>query len=53
MRKEILDQMGRILREKKRMDVDFTVRFVKEIFPDPHTGKKSLILPDDMEVMAV
>lgn len=53
VRKEILDQMGRILREKKRMDVDFTVRFVKEIFPDPHTGKKTLILPDDMEVMAV
>lgn len=53
VRKEILDQMERILREKKRMDVDFTVRFVKEIFPDPHTGKKSLILPDDMEVMAV
>ena len=50
---EMLNQMGQILKEKKLMYVRFTVRFVKEIFPDSHTGKKSLILPESEEVMAI
>lgn len=40
VRKEMLSQMEQILKEKKQMDVRFTVRFVKEILPNPYTGKK-------------
>lgn len=50
---EMLNQMGQILKEKKLMYVGFTVRFVKEILPDSHTGKKPLILPESEEVMAI
>lgn len=53
VQKEMLSQMEQILKEKKRMDVSFTIRFVKEIFPDPYTGKKMLILPENGEVMAL
>lgn len=49
VRQEMMSQMGRILEEKKLMYVDFTVRFVKEILPDSHTGKKPLILPESGE----
>jgi len=44
VRKEILNQMEKILKEKKLMYVQFYVRFVKEIIPDSRTGKKPLIL---------
>lgn len=53
VRKEMLSQMEQILKEKKQMDVRFTVRFVKEILPNPYTGKKMLILPENGEVMAL
>lgn len=53
VRQEILDQMKKILREKKLMYVQFYVRFVKEIAPDSHTGKKPLVLSLNEEGMAV
>lgn len=46
VRREILNQMEKILKEKKLMYVQFYVRFVKEIMPDSRTGKKSLILSE-------
>lgn len=46
VRQEILNRMENILKEKKLMHVQFYVRFVKEILPDSHTGKKPLILPE-------
>ena len=52
VRKKMLDQMEKILREKRLKYVQFYVRFVKEIIPDSHTGKKPLVLPVDKEVMA-
>lgn len=42
---EMLRQMKRILQEKNLGFVQFTVRFVEEILPDPATGKKPLIIP--------
>lgn len=50
VRQEMLNQMEKILKEKKLMYVQFYVRFVKEIIPDSHTGKKPLILQES-EVM--
>ena len=41
---EILDQMKKILSEKKLDYVQFYVIFVDEILPDLKTGKKTLIL---------
>ena len=46
VRLEILRQMGEILREKHLDYVQFYVRFVEEILPDPATGKKPLIVPE-------
>lgn len=43
VRGEIVQQMERILREKNLDNVRFFVKFVKEILPDPCTGKKQLI----------
>lgn len=37
-------QMEGILKEKNLTYVRFTVRFVKEIMPDPKTGKKKLVI---------
>lgn len=47
IRSELLRQMKIILREKHLEYVQFYVRFVDEILPDPKTGKKPLIIPDD------
>lgn len=44
IRTEILDQMKKILTEKKLEYVQFYVIFVPEILPNPKTGKKTLIL---------
>lgn len=44
VRKEVLRQMKDILREKGLEYVQFYVKFVPEILPDPKTGKKRLIL---------
>ncbi len=44
IQKEILQQMKRILEEKKLSYVQFYVRFVDEILPDMNTGKKRLIV---------
>ena len=44
IRTEILDQMKKILSEKKLEYVQFYVIFVDEILPDLKTGKKTLIL---------
>ena len=41
---EMRRKMGAILTEKKMDYVEFSIRFVDEIFPDPKTGKKRLIL---------
>lgn len=46
IRKEMLGQMQRIPEEKELGYMQFYVNFVDEIFPDPHTGKKPLILPE-------
>lgn len=43
IRGEILQQMGKILHEKKLDHIRFIVRFVEEILPDSQTGKKQLI----------
>lgn len=47
VRREILWQMKDILREKGLEYVQFFVRFVPEILPDPGTGKKRLILASE------
>ena len=44
VRREMLQKMGKILREKRLDEVEFQVRFVKEILPDSMTGKKKLIV---------
>lgn len=44
VRAEILCQMKKILSEKKLDYVRFFVRFVDEIKPDEHTGKKRLVV---------
>ncbi len=46
VRREMLNRMEKILKEKKLMYVQFYVRFVKEIMPDSRTGKKPLILSE-------
>lgn len=43
--KEMLRLMKEILREKNLSYVQFYVRFVDEILPNPATGKKPLIIP--------
>ncbi len=46
VRMEIQKQMETILTEKKLFYVQFYIHFVKEILPDPATGKKPLILTE-------
>lgn len=41
---EMQKNMAEILRKKRLKYVKFNVRFVKEILPDPQTGKKRLIV---------
>lgn len=45
VRREMLEQMGSILKEKSLGYVRFYVNFVDEIRPDKKTGKKRLIVP--------
>lgn len=47
IRKEMLRQMKAILAEKRLTYVQFYVRFVKEIRPNPRTEKKQLIVGTD------
>lgn len=47
---EIIQQMKKILHEKKLDGVRFFIRFVDEILPDEKTGKKQLIVQDEKEV---
>lgn len=49
VQKEILQQMRDILRGKGLEYVQFFVRFVPQILPDPQTGKKRLILANEGE----
>lgn len=44
VRREMLAQMKAILKEKRLDYVRFFVVFVREILPDPRTGKKPLIV---------
>lgn len=44
IREKIDRQMDQILKEKGLSYVEFTVHFVEQIFPDPRTGKKRLVL---------
>ncbi len=53
IRSEMLGQMGEILAEKGLAYVDFGVRFVSQILPDPQTGKKRLIVQNREERSAV
>ncbi len=46
VRKELQEQMEKILTEKKMFYVQFYICFVQEILPDSATGKKPLILTD-------
>lgn len=48
---EMLRQMKKILREKNLNHIQFYVRFVDEILPDPATGKKPLIVPYEKREM--
>ncbi len=50
---EVLQQMQGILTEKGLVYVDFCVRFVSQIPPDPQTGKKRLIIQNREERSAV
>ena len=47
IRKEMLEQMKTILADKNLSYVQFYIKFVDEILPDPHTGKKRLIVKAD------
>lgn len=51
VREEILRQMKTILREKGLGYVQFFVRFLPEILPDPKTGKKRLILAGEEDAI--
>ena len=51
IRQEMLRQMKGILLEKGLGYVQFYVRFVDEILPNPATGKKSLIIPSERAEM--
>ena len=42
--RQMMGQMRRILSEKQLDYVQFYVRFVEHILPDPRTGKKPLII---------
>lgn len=53
VRQEMQSRMEKILNEKRLRYVKFHVRFVKEIMPDSHTGKKTLVLSVNEEVVAV
>lgn len=48
---EMLRQMKKILQEKNLNYVQFYIRFVNEILPDPVTGKKPLIVPSEKAEM--
>lgn len=48
---EMLRQMKEILREKNLSYVQFSVRFVDAILPNPATGKKPLIVPSEKTEM--
>lgn len=48
---EMLRQMKGILQEKNLSYVQFYVRFVDEILPNPATGKKPLIVPSEKTEM--
>lgn len=52
VRQEMLAQMEKILQKKNMRYVRFYVRFVKEIMPNVHTGKKPLILSLNEEGLA-
>ena len=47
----MLRQMKAILKEKHLGYVQFYVRFVDAILPDPVTGKKPLIVPSEKTEM--
>ena len=47
IRKEMLEQMKTILADKNLSYVQFYIKFVDEILPDPQTGKKRLIVKAD------
>ena len=47
----MLRQMKEILQEKNLSYVQFYVRFIDEILPNPATGKKPLIVPSEKTEM--
>lgn len=51
VQEKILRQMKDILREKGLEYVQFFVRFVPEILPDPRIGKKRLILAGEEDAL--
>lgn len=46
--REMQEQMKKILNEKKLEYVDFGIKFVKEILPDKKTGKKKLVIVEEV-----
>lgn len=48
IREELMRQMEQILKEKQLEYIQFYVRFVEKILPDPKTGKKKLVLSNEM-----
>lgn len=47
IRREIIQQMKKILHEKDMDSVRFFIRFVDEILPDAMTGKKQLVVQEE------
>lgn len=47
IRREVIQQMEKILHEKDMDSVRFFIRFVDEILPDARTGKKQLIVHEE------
>ena len=41
---EIYRQVRKLLADKELEEIQFSIRFVKQILPDKHTGKKPLII---------
>ncbi len=48
IQEEMQKQMKQILVEKKLEYVRFGIKFVKEILPDKRTGKKKLIISEEV-----
>ena len=44
MTEELYGQVRKLLADKELEEIQFSIRFVEQIIPDKHTGKKPLII---------